>query len=233
MKKRYKLLIVEDDKSLAQLTYEFFQQFEFDCQIINEGIQAVNLIIDSHFDLVLLDVMLPDLDGLQVCQQVKGQFKGKIIMLTARTDTLDQVLGLEMGADDYVAKPVEPRLLLAKARAVLRRESETNNKNMSQNIIVLNEIELHRHRREIYKAGKQVLLTNPEYELFEFLVQNIGVIVNRNQILMHLRGINYDGQNRQIDITVSNLRSKLEDDPSQPTLIKTIRSKGYLLASKE
>lgn len=227
--KKYQLLIVEDDKDLAQLTSDFLQQFEFDCNIEHNGLAAVQRIIDTQPDLVLLDLMLPDLDGLQICQQIKGQYHGKIMMLTARTDTIDQVLGLEIGADDYIAKPVEPRLLLAKARAVLRREvhvSEPATKN--QEVLVFGDVELHKHRREVYKQGNMVEMSNPEYDLFELLAEHQGEIISRDQIFKHLRGVEYDGQSRQVDIHISYLRAKLEDDPGNPTLIKTVRSKGYL-----
>lgn len=227
--KKYQLLIVEDDKDLAQLTCDFLQQFEFDCNIEHNGLAAVQRIIDTQPDLVLLDLMLPDLDGLQICQQIKGQYHGKIMMLTARTDTIDQVLGLEIGADDYIAKPVEPRLLLAKARAVLRREvhvSEPATKN--QEVLVFGDVELHKHRREVYKQGNMVEMSNPEYDLFELLAEHQGEIISRDQIFKHLRGVEYDGQSRQVDIHISYLRAKLEDDPGNPTLIKTVRSKGYL-----
>jgi len=227
--KKYQLLIVEDDKELAQLTHDFLQQFEFDCHVEHNGLAAVQRIIESQPDLVLLDLMLPDLDGLQICQQIKGQYQGKIMMLTARTDTIDQVLGLEIGADDYIAKPVEPRLLLAKARAVLRREvvvSETTTKN--QEVLAFGNVELHKHRREVYKQGNMVEMSNPEYDLFELLAEHQGQIISRDQIFKHLRGVEYDGQSRQVDIHISYLRGKLEDDPGNPTLIKTVRSKGYL-----
>ncbi len=226
--KRYQLLIVEDDKELAQLTFNFFQQFEFECTVLNEGQLAIDHILKNQPDIVLLDLMLPDMDGLQICQLIKGKFKGKVIMLTARTDTLDQVLGLEMGADDYIAKPVVPRLLLAKTRAVLRRDHEKNtHANLSEKF---HNIEIIKQRREVLKDGKLVDVTNAEYELLLYLVDHKGEVVNRNQIFLHLRGIEYDGISRQVDTTISALRIKLEEDPNQPVLIKTIRTKGYLFA---
>jgi len=226
MMKKYKILIVEDDKDLAKLTSDFFQQFEFECFIEHNGATSVARIIDMQPDLVLLDLMLPDLDGLQVCQQVKGKFNGKIIMLTARTDTIDQVLGLEIGADDYVSKPVEPRLILAKARAVLRRENTAEP--AQHEIQHFQDIKLNRHRREVHKNDQLIDLSTPEYELLILLAGHSGEVISRDDIFMELKGVEYDGQNRQIDIHISSLRAKLELDQSNPSLIKTVRSQGYL-----
>lgn len=228
--KKYQLLIVEDDRDLAQLTCDFFRQFEFECNIESNGLAAVRRILELQPDLVLLDLMLPDMDGLQICQQIKGKFNGKIMMLTARTDTIDQVLGLEIGADDYIAKPVEPRLLLAKARAVLRREAQAAQTTAGRGpeVQTFGDIELHKHRREVFKDGNLIEMSNPEYDLFELLAKHQGEIISRDKIFKHLRGVEYDGQSRQVDIHISYLRAKLEDDPGNPTLIKTVRSKGYL-----
>ena len=157
---------------------------------------------------------------------MKGKFHGRIVMLTALTDTIDQVLGLEIGADDYVSKPIEPRLLLAKARAVLRREPVYDKVN--QETLIFGDIEIHKNKRELLKNGVQIELTNPEYDLLEILMEHSGNVISRDQIFMGLRGVEYDGQNRQVDIHISNLRAKLEEDPSSPKLIKTVRSKGYL-----
>lgn len=229
--KKYQLLIVEDDKDLAQLTCDFFEQFEFQCSIVSNGGEAVSRILETQPDLVLLDIMLPDTDGLQICQQVKGKFQGRIVMLTARTETIDQVLGLEMGADDYVSKPIEPRLLLAKARAVLRREPlfDPNSKSaLKSEVIQFGDIDIHQHKREVRKNGEQVVLSNPEYDLLMLLVENEGKVISRDEIFLGLKGVEYDGQNRQVDIHISALRAKLENDPGHPQLIKTVRSKGYL-----
>jgi two-component system response regulator RstA len=227
---KYRILIVEDDKDLALLTAEFFEQFEFECQIEHDGEVAIQKIEQTSPDLILLDVMLPNMDGLKICQYIKDRFQGKIIILTARTDTIDQVLGLELGADDYVSKPVEPRLLLARARAVLRRsfyKAETN-----QGVITFNDIEIDKYRREVYKNKQLIDLSSPEYELFSLLVDKRGEVVDRDQIFMRLKGVEYDGQSRQVDIHISNIRAKLDDGSLNTCLIKTIRSRGYMLVER-
>lgn len=223
---KYNLIIVEDDAELASLTQSFFQQFEFNCTVISEGQTAVQQIIAEQPDLVLLDLMLPDIDGMQVFQQIKPAYTGKVAMLTARGDTIDQVLGLEFGADDYVSKPIEPRLLLAKCRALLRRE--VNAEVTKEQGISFNDITINKHKREVKKRDRVLEFAAPEYDLLLLLVEHSGEVITRDTIFKTLWGIDYDGQNRQVDIYISSIRSKLESDPNQPSIIKTVRSKGYL-----
>ena len=231
--KKYKVLLVEDDVELATLTAEFLLQFEFDCKVLHTAQGAVATAGEFQPDLVLLDVMLPDGDGLDICRQLKPVYDGKIVMLTARTDTIDQVLGLELGADDYIAKPVEPRLLLAKCRAVLRRDEtrEAPAATAAPEVIRFADTEVNVRRREVHRAGQRVELTTPEYDLLMLLIDNRGEIVSRDQISKQLRGVEYDGQSRQIDIHISAIRHKLADSKSSPELIKTVRSKGYMFVA--
>lgn len=224
---KYHLVIVEDDDELATLTSDFFQQFEFTCTVESHGKEAIKTIIKQQPDVVLLDLMLPDMDGIQVFQQIKAEFNGKVAMLTARGDTIDQVLGLEIGADDYISKPVEPRLLLAKVRALLRREDGVE-KPMDNSSVVKGQVAIDTRKREVTFKDIPIELSTFEYELLLLLVENSGEVVSRDVIYEALWGQDYDGQNRQVDIYISSIRSKLELDSSQPTLIKTVRSKGYV-----
>lgn len=222
----HSMLIVEDDHNLAELTRDFFEQFEFTCSIEGNGEKALARALQEQPDIILLDVMLPDLDGLQICKQIRDKVSSKIVMLTARTDTIDQVLGLEMGADDYVSKPAEPRLLLAKVRAVLRRDN--NPAPTKTPTISFADFTLNTQKRALTKNGQYLELSTHEYDLLVMLLQSPGKVISREAIFRQLRGVEYDGQNRQADILISNLRAKLESDPDCPAMIKTIRSKGYL-----
>ena len=224
--KKFSVLIVEDEKDLAELTREFLNQFEFNCTVESSGEKAIASIMTDQPDIVLLDLMLPDIDGMDVCKAVKDKVSSKIVMLTARSETIDQVLGLEIGADDYISKPVEPRLLLAKLRAIARREPASSQ--ASQTTFTFGDVELNRYKREVLRGGNLVALSTPEYELLNYLVDNAGFVVNREKIFQTLWGIEYDGQNRQVDIHISSLRSKLEANPENPLLIKTVRAKGYV-----
>ncbi|MBO9489694.1 response regulator transcription factor [Endozoicomonas sp. G2_1] len=230
--KKHKVIIVEDDVDLANLTADFLQSFEFECQLLHSAANAVQEIIAQQPSLVLLDVMLPDGDGLDICRQITSQYHGKVVMLTARTELIDQVLGLEIGADDYITKPIEPRLLLAKCRAVLRRDQadtsvektlavESDDQSTTYSF---SDFEVNTVRREVRKQGTLQAFSNPEYELLVLLIERKGQIVSRDDVFQRLRGIDYDGQSRQIDIYISNIRQKLGDN----SLIKTIRSKGYV-----
>ncbi len=222
----HSILIVEDDQGLAELTQDFFEQFEFNCSIEGNGQAALARALAEQPDVILLDIMLPDLDGLQICKQIREKVQSKILMLTARTDTIDQVLGLELGADDYIPKPVEPRLLLAKVRAVLRRDNGKDEQ--KPDLVQFADFSLDTQKRALSKNGQACDLSTHEYELLLMLVQNKGQVISREDIFQQLRGVEYDGQNRQADILISNLRAKLETGSNCPPLIKTVRSKGYL-----
>ena len=170
--------------------------------------------------------MLPGEDGLAICRRVRPNFAGPIMMLTARTDDLDQVLGLEMGADDYVPKPVQPRVLLARMRALLRRADGPAPDGEMR--LKFENLEIDNATREAWLSGDRIDLTSAEFDLLWLLARNAGRVLTREEIFSDLRGIKYDGQDRSIDVRVSRIRPKIGDDPNQPHRIKTVRSKGYL-----
>ena len=223
-----RILIVEDDQRLAELTQEYLIRNGMEVSIESDGLRAIRRIIDEQPDLVVLDLMLPGADGLTICREVRNHYLHPIVMLTARTDDMDQVLGLEMGADDYVPKPVQPRVLLARIRAQLRRGDKTDN-NVPQRI-VFGKLIIDNGSRSVALRGDLVELTSAEYDLLWLLSSNAGRILSREDIFSQLRGIEYDGQDRSVDVRISRIRTKIGDDPVQPRLIKTVRSKGYLFA---
>ncbi len=230
--KKPKIILVEDDERLAALVVEYLEQHELEVSVQYRGDTAVKEIIESNPDLVILDVMLPGMDGLQVCKFVRQEIDSPIIMLTAKTDDIDQVLGLEFGADDYITKPVQPRILLARIRALLRRTSAVNhfdkNKTLANNELIFNEIRINKTSRQLYIHDKPIELTNTEFELLWLLANNAGEILSRDKILASLRGIGYNGLNRSTDITISRLRKKLGDTEQSSQKIKTIHRKGYM-----
>lgn len=224
-----RILIVEDDERLATLTREYLENNGLQVTIEGDGSKAVERILSERPDLVVLDLMLPGEDGVSICRRVRSQYQGQILMLTARTDDLDEVLGLEMGADDYVAKPVRPRVLLARIRALLRRgagqakESSTEDSSLRFGALVVDNA-----KREAWLDNQCIDLTSAEFDLLWLLCSNAGRVLSREEIFAQLRGIEYDGQDRSIDVRVSRIRPKIGDDPMHPRLIKTVRSKGYL-----
>ncbi|SDH73849.1 two-component system, OmpR family, response regulator RstA [Pseudomonas benzenivorans] len=226
------ILIVEDDQRLAELTRDYLQSNGLTVAIEADGGQAAARILKEQPDLVILDLMLPGEDGLSICRKVRGGYDGPILMLTARTDDMDQVLGLEMGADDYVCKPVRPRLLLARVRALLRRREGGEAGGEGPRRLQFGRLVIDSAMREAWLGEQSIELTSAEFDLLWLLTVNAGRILSREEIFNALRGIEYDGQDRSIDVRISRIRPKIGDDPMHPRLIKTVRSKGYLFVAE-
>ncbi|AKG14904.2 chemotaxis protein CheY [Moraxella bovoculi] len=226
-----RILIVEDDERLAMLTQDYLRRNGLDVAIETDGTRAIRRIVSEQPDLVVLDVMLPGSDGLTVCREVRPNYQNPILMLTARTEDMDQVLGLEMGADDYVAKPAQPRVLLARIRALLRR-SETAPSVDSPQRLEFGDLVIDNGGRSVTLNDELVDFTSAEYDLLWLLASNSGRILSREDIFERLRGIEYDGQDRSIDVRISRIRPKIGDDPENPKRIKTVRSKGYLFVKE-
>lgn len=222
------ILIVEDDLRLAQLTSEYLQAQGFKVQLECDGDQAVHRIIKEQPDLVILDLMLPGQDGFSICRQVRDSYQGPILMLTARTDDADQVQGLDEGADDYVCKPVRPPVLLARIKALLRRTDGPEARQEVLEVLQFGQLTIDHARRCAFLAGKPVELTGAEFDLLWLLAVNAGTALSRETIFNKLRGIEYDGVDRSIDVRISRIRPRIGDVGEQPKVIKTIRNKGYL-----
>ncbi|MET3106273.1 two-component system OmpR family response regulator [Oxalobacteraceae bacterium GrIS 2.11] len=221
----FHVMLVEDDPKLAQLVSDYLVRYEFTVEIVERGDQALARFGASLPDIVILDLMLPGLDGMLVCSQLRAISKVPILILTAREDAFDEVSGLEQGADDYVNKPVQPRVLLARLRALLRRMQEP-----ADGIEVLDFGALHisKSDRAILWRDQAVVLNSAEYKLFLLLADSAGQVLSRNDILVKMRGIEFDGLNRSIDNLISRLRRKFDDVNSEK--IKTVRSEGYLFS---
>lgn len=224
-----RILLVEDDRALADAINEYLSGEGFDVQVVDDGNRAVNEILSSQPDLVILDIMLPGKDGLTVCREVRPSYLGYIIMFTAREDEIDQIVGLELGADDYLIKPVKPRLLLAKVKAFLRRGKLEGAANAGSNQLCFDNLRIDLTQRAVTLDDNDIALTSAEFDLLAILAKQAGNILSRDTIMQELSGAHYDGLDRTIDNKVSLLRKKLGDDSAVPTRIKTVRSKGYVL----
>lgn len=220
------VLIIEDDQRLAELTREYLEANGFRVTVEGDGARGVERIVSLQPDLVILDLMLPGEDGLSICRRARLDYRGPILMLTARTDDMDQVLGLEMGADDYVPKPVQPRVLLARMRALMRRTENAESGGEAR--LTFNNLAVDSATREAWLEGQRIELTSAEFDLLWLLASHAGRVLTREEIFSELRGIRYDGQDRSIDVRISRIRPKIGDDPNHPHRIKTVRSKGYL-----
>lgn len=222
-----RLLLIEDDVRLASLVRDYLSQENFEVSIQHKGDVAVAGFDASAVDIVVLDLMLPGMNGLQVCTQLRKTFGGPILILTAKSSDIDHVMGLELGADDFVTKPIEPPVLLARLRALLRRTQavapSTENQTLSFGRLTVN---LQSH--QVLYDGVEVDLTTQEFELLSVLALNAGTVLSRDTIYNNIRGIDYDGLDRTVDVRISRIRKKLHDNPDQPYRIRTIWGKGYL-----
>lgn len=219
------ILIVDDDKGIRDLLQEFFQKRGLRASVAADGVEMEAVMRKVPVDLVVLDVMLPGKSGLELCREIRARYAMPIIMLTAVTETTDRVVGLEMGADDYVPKPFDPRELLARIRAVLRRNAPQSRHEPQRQVYRFAGWTMDLSRRRLTDANDvRVELTAAEFNLLATLAQSAQRVLSREQ-LMELAGS--DSYDRSIDILVSRLRRKMEDDPRHPKLIMTVRSGGY------
>jgi DNA-binding response OmpR family regulator len=223
------ILLIEDDRRLAELTAEYFEQNGLSVVIEERGDRALAQFARVRPRVVLLDLMLPGLDGLTICRELRETFSGPILIFTARDSDIDQVIGLEAGADDYVAKPVDPMVLLARTRALLRRVEDAGTPAAQSGDITLGKLRISPSAQEVQLDEKLVPLTTHEFELLLLLARNAGGVLSRDDIFHNLRGIDYNGMDRSIDGRISKLRRKLGDDAHEPVRIKTVWGKGYLL----
>jgi len=220
-----RILLIDDDDQLAVLLDEYFKRFEL--QLSNATLPSVGLqlLAQEHFDLVILDVMLPEMDGFEVCKQIRRQSDIPIIMLTACAEVMDRVVGLELGADDYLPKPFEPRELVARIQTILKRSQRQAEQNGP---LQFGDLLLDTHLRQATLDGEALQLSSMEYQLLEYLARSAGRTRSRDEILNHLKGIEVEIYSRAVDIAISRLRQKLK--PHE--LIKTVRGSGYVFIGK-
>ena len=223
------LLIIDDDIKLNRLLTDYLGQFNFKILTANHPLDGLRFLKVRQIDLVILDIMLPDMDGFEVCKKIRDQSSLPIIMLTARGEVTDRVVGLELGADDYLPKPFEPRELVARIQSVLRRGSlppRVEKKNYGK-------LAIDYKKRNVSFDGQAVDLTSMEFEILTVFTRHPGRVLNRDQILEELNGLDWEPFNRSIDVMISRLRQKLKDDPKHPELIKTVWGTGYMFIGEE
>ncbi|MCJ8295185.1 MAG: response regulator transcription factor [Colwellia sp.] len=223
------ILLVEDDVRLASLIQQFLQANNFRVTVLHSGEQAPAFILAKQPDVVILDIMLPKLDGFSICRRVRKKFTKPILFLTAKDSDLDHVIGLEIGADDYIIKPVVPHVLLARINMVLRRTQNT--KATEQDSLKIGQLSIDKKSRQVHLNKKHIELTSHEFELLWLLANNPDEPQSRDFIHQEMIGRDYDGFDRSVDVRVSRLRKKLADDTQKPYKIMTIWGKGYLFCS--
>lgn len=225
------ILIIEDDIRLLDLINEYLTQHGFTISTATTGTIGVQKIYQLQPDLVILDMMLPEKDGFSVCREVRANYQGLIMILTAIEDDIDQVAGLEAGADDYVIKPVQPRVLLARIKALLRRQTMVK-ATPDANSLQFGQLSINTANRSVHLAEAELNLTTAEFDLLHLLAQHAGQVLSRDTLLNETRGIQYDGVDRSIDFKIANLRKKLNDDATNPRHILTVRGQGYLFVAE-
>lgn len=230
-----KIILVEDDEKLANQITRFLNRYHYQVEHINDGGLAIPLVQRVNPELVVLDLMLPTVNGLDICRALRPQFKGDILMLTGSDDDIDQVTALEMGVDGYLIKPVQPRVLLAHIRLLERkRRPETGSIHgtlsvSDNNLLIINKLCIHLLQRTVVLEDNAIQLKPAEFEVLKLLAERADNVLSREEILQSYRGIDYDGLDRSIDVKIAALRKKLCDH--KQTKIVTIRAKGYMLVS--
>ena len=220
-----RLLVVDDDEALGALLVEYLGRFGFAVRTAADSEAGLRALRADPPDLVVLDVMLPGMDGFAFCRKVRETSRVPIVMLTARGEVHDRIVGLELGADDYLPKPFEPRELVARIQAVLRRRGGAGA--AEDEVVRAGGLELDRTRGAARLEGRELALTTAELALLDLLVRNRGRILSRDRILEATRGLDWEAYDRSVDVLVSRLRQKLGDDARRPRLIRTVRGAGY------
>lgn len=231
-----KILVVDDEKTISDIIVFNLQNEGYQVETAFDGEAGLNKFNEVSPDLVVLDLMLPKMDGLEVCREIRKVSTVPIIMLTAKDSEIDKVLGLELGADDYVTKPFSNRELTARVKANLRRHrgrSMEEEQAGQANEIVVGELTVHQDAYIISKRGEEIELTHREFELLHYLAKHIGQVMTREHLLETVWGYDYFGDVRTVDVTIRRLREKIEDSPSHPAYIVTRRGVGYFLKNPE
>lgn len=230
-----KILVVDDEKPIADILEFNLRKEGYEVHCAHDGNEAVEMVEELQPDLILLDIMLPNKDGVEVCREVRKKYDMPIIMLTAKDSEIDKVIGLEIGADDYVTKPFSTRELLARVKANLRRQLTTapSEEEPSSNEIHIGSLVIFPDAYVVSKRDETIELTHREFELLHYLAKHIGQVMTREHLLQTVWGYDYFGDVRTVDVTVRRLREKIEDNPSHPNWIVTRRGVGYYLRNPE
>lgn len=235
--KMYKVLIVEDDPEIAMLEKDYLEINGYETQIIDNGIEALDAIRTSNgdYDLVLLDLMLPGFSGYDICRTIRGEIDIPILMVTAKTESVDKIRGLGLGADDYIVKPFDPAELVARVASHLKRYERLTSKEVSadqidaNNAIQIGAIKIMPKSWKVQKGDEELRFPNREFELLKFLAQNPNIVFSKDHLFEKIWGYDYVGDSATVTVHVNRIREKIEDDPSNPQIIETVWGAGYRL----
>lgn len=226
------ILLIDDDARLAEMIKEYLQEFGYRVSVAGSGRDGLRALADHRFDALILDLMLPDKDGLEVFRDIPADHALPVIMLTAKGDPLDRILGLELGADDYLPKPFEPRELLARVKSIIRRGARSNDVDIG-NTMAFGRLEIDQDAHEARLDGARCDLTNYQFQILSALASGAGRVMTRDHLMNQVQGRDLDRYDRSIDVHVSRIRAAIEDDAKHPRRLITVRGSGYLFAKMQ
>lgn len=224
-----KILLVDDDESIISLIDTVLHKEGYSrIYMAGSGKEAIKMVNETEPDLIVLDVMLPDFDGYEICRQIRDKSMVPIIFLSAKSDESDKLISYAMGGDEYITKPFSPKMLLAKISAMLKRQSYYDDKGANDNRYVFGSFALDFEKKLLFKDGEEVFLTAKEYALLEFLIINRNITLSKDKLLSSVWDMDYQGYDNTVMVHIHNLREKIEDDPSDPKFIRTVKGRGYI-----
>lgn len=233
-----KILIVEDEEEIAMLEKDYLEINEFQVTVESDGEKAVRLALTGEFDLILLDLMLPGKNGYDICREIRNEIDVPILMVTARTESIDKVLGLGLGADDYISKPFDPAELVARVKSHLSRyerltrntkEGEAVSEEKNKQIIRIGELEIHTRSWKVCRGGEEIKFPNREFELLKFLAMNPNIVFSKEELFEKIWGYDYVGDSVTVTVHINRIREKIEEDSKNPKIIETVWGAGYRL----
>lgn len=229
-----KILIVEDDNEISMLERDYLEINGFEADVIADGNAAIGAALHGNYDLILLDLMLPGINGYDICRQIRDKIDIPILMVTARLESIDKIRGLGLGADDYIAKPFDPAELVARIKSHLKRyerltEVGRNNSASADDVIAIGDLKILPRSWRVYKGDGEIKLPNREFELLKFLASNPNIVFSKEQLFERIWGYEYIGDSATVTVHINRIREKIEDDPATPLIIETIRGAGYRL----
>ena len=227
-----RILIAEDDAEIAMLERDYLEIEGFETELVEDGEQAAAAALTGRYDLILLDLMLPGCDGYEVCRRIRDRVDVPILMVTARTESVDKIRGLGLGADDYIAKPFDPAELVARVKAHLSRYARLTGGgegSPAQEVITIGDVEIFPRSWKVCKGGRELKMPNREFTLLKFLAENPNIVFSKEQLFEKIWGYDYVGDSATVTVHVGRIRDKIEDDPAHPKIIETVWGAGYRL----
>ncbi|WP_295615807.1 response regulator transcription factor [uncultured Intestinimonas sp.] len=227
-----RILIAEDDAEIAMLERDYLEIEGFETELVEDGEQAAAAALTGRYDLILLDLMLPGCDGYEVCRRIRDRVDVPILMVTARTESVDKIRGLGLGADDYIAKPFDPAELVARVKAHLSRYARLTGGgegSPAQEVITIGDVEIFPRSWKVCKGGRELKMPNREFTLLKFLAENPNIVFSKEQLFEKIWGYDYVGDSATVTVHIGRIREKIEDDPTHPKIIETVWGAGYRL----